>query len=92
MLLSYVIDHIYTILQSYQKTRHVANLFVLCIIIWLAYVVRTFKKFSVLNYGTTDLNESDLINLRWKDTWDFILHKRAWLQLEAIIIENVITW
>ncbi|KAJ8982025.1 hypothetical protein NQ317_007735 [Molorchus minor] len=30
---------------------------------------------SVINYGMTDLKTSTIINLRWKDTWDFIIHK-----------------
>ncbi|KAI4464671.1 dolichyl-phosphate-mannose--protein mannosyltransferase [Holotrichia oblita] len=31
--------------------------------------------FSVLSYGTIPLTTQDIINLRWKDTWDFIIHK-----------------
>ncbi|KPI94696.1 Protein O-mannosyltransferase 1, partial [Papilio xuthus] len=34
-------------------------------------------QFYNAGYGNTDLNENDLMNLRWKDTWDFILHKRG---------------
>ncbi|XP_049869520.1 protein O-mannosyltransferase 1 isoform X2 [Pectinophora gossypiella] len=77
LLLAYVIDHLYHVLQLRQKTRPVTNIFILGLVVWLAYVVITFKKFSVLNYGNTDLTENDLMNLRWKDTWDFILHKRG---------------
>ncbi|KAH9639863.1 hypothetical protein HF086_015714, partial [Spodoptera exigua] len=44
---------------------------------WLAYIIITFKKFSVLNYGNINLTENDLLNLRWKDTWDFIIHKKG---------------
>lgn len=77
LLLAYVIDHVYYVLHLHQKTRHLCHLFIVCVIVWFAYVVITFKKFTVLNYGTTNLTETDLINLRWKDTWDFILHKRG---------------
>lgn len=77
LLLSYVIDHTYFVMQLREKTRPLVNAFIICIAIWLAYVILTFKKFSVLNYGNMDLTESDLMNLRWKDTWDFILHKRG---------------
>lgn len=75
LLLAYIINHAHCVLQNYVSKR-AANLFVVCIAIWLIYVIRTYKKFTVLNYGNTDLTESDLINLRWKDTWDFILHKK----------------
>lgn len=77
LLLAYVIDHIYHILHLRDKSRPFINLFVMGLVVWLVYVVITFKKFSALNYGNIDLSENDLMNLRWKDTWDFILHKRG---------------
>lgn len=77
LLLAYVIDHVYYVLQLREKTRPYTNLFTVGLAVWFAYVVVTFKKFSVLNYGNVDLTENDLMNLRWKDTWDFILHKRG---------------
>ncbi|XP_013133962.1 PREDICTED: dolichyl-phosphate-mannose--protein mannosyltransferase 4 isoform X2 [Papilio polytes] len=77
LLLTYVIDHVYFVLQLREKTRAFTNVFIIGITVWLAYVLLTFVKFSVLSYGNTDLNENDLMNLRWKDTWDFILHKRG---------------
>ncbi|XP_053600011.1 protein O-mannosyltransferase 1 [Plodia interpunctella] len=76
LLLAFVIDHIYNLLHLREKTLKLVPVFILCVVIWLAYVVLTFKKFSVLNYGNVDMTENDLINLRWKDTWDFILHKK----------------
>ncbi|KAJ8729281.1 hypothetical protein PYW08_000862 [Mythimna loreyi] len=77
LLLSFVMDHVYYILQSREKTRPLTNIFILGVAVWLGYVVITFKKFSVLNYGNIDLTEHDLLNLRWKDTWDFIIHKKG---------------
>lgn len=77
LLLAYVIDHIYYVLLLRVKTRPFINLFIVSLVVWLAYVVITFEKFSALNYGNIDLSENDLMNLRWKDTWDFILHKRG---------------
>ncbi|KAL0894961.1 hypothetical protein ABMA27_013452 [Loxostege sticticalis] len=77
LLLAFVIDHLYYILQLREKTRPFTNLLIFCVFVWLGYVVLTFKKFSVLNYGHADLTENDLMSLRWKDTWDFILHKRV---------------
>lgn len=77
LLLSYTVDHIYYVLNMFKKTRPLTNLFIIAITVWLCYVVITFKKFSVLSYGNTDLTETDLMNLRWKDTWDFILHKKT---------------
>ncbi|KAI8428097.1 hypothetical protein MSG28_002369 [Choristoneura fumiferana] len=47
----------------WERTRPFTNLFVICVIVWLAYVVVTFKKFSVLNYGNSDLTETELMSL-----------------------------
>ncbi|XP_052747004.1 protein O-mannosyltransferase 1 [Bicyclus anynana] len=76
LLLAYVIDHIYYNIYVRESIKSLTHIFVLCIYIWLVYVIITFQKFSVLSYGNTDLAETDLLNLRWKDTWDFILHKK----------------
>lgn len=77
LLLCYVLDHLYYVIQSRERTRPLTNVFIIGVVVWLAYVIITFKKFSVLNYGTVDLTEHDLLSLRWKDTWDFILHKKG---------------
>ena len=76
LLLAHVIDHIYYVLCVRENIKSFTHIFILCITIWLAYVIITFNKFCALSYGNVDLTESDLLNLRWKDTWDFILHKK----------------
>ncbi|XP_047515164.1 protein O-mannosyltransferase 1 [Pieris napi] len=76
LLLSFVIDHLFFILHIREKTKSLIHVFIFFVVVFLAYVILTFKKFSVLSYGNTDLTETDLMNLRWKDTWDFILHKK----------------
>lgn len=45
------------------------------IIAWILFIFYVFKKFSALSYGTSALSAKDVIKLRWKDTWDFIIHK-----------------
>lgn len=76
LLLSFVVDHVFFILQFREKIKSFTHLFILLVIVFVMYVILTFKKFSVLSYGNTNLTEMDLVNLRWKDTWDFILHKK----------------
>jgi len=47
---------------------------------WLVAVLVVFRRFSVLSYGTTPLSAADILRLRWRDSWDFILHRQwAWL-------------
>ncbi|XP_063708877.1 protein O-mannosyltransferase 1 [Culicoides brevitarsis] len=74
MLLTFVIDHLHSLLA---KVRNVLYCFAydVLMVLWFIGVVFVFVKFSVLSYGTTKLSETDIVALRWKDTWDFILHK-----------------
>lgn len=75
LLLVGVLEHIYVILKKVFKTKFLLKLFLICIFCWVCFIIVVFKKFSVLSYGTTVLTASDIANLRWKDTWDFIVHK-----------------
>lgn len=75
LLLSACIEHVLAILAEVFKLRLLKYLFVLGILCWVFGVIYVFKKFSVLSYGFTDLTTEDIISLRWKDTWDFIVHK-----------------
>lgn len=72
MLLCCVADHIGVILSTTVIRR---VFFKLTIVVWMLAVVWVFIRFSVLSYGTSQLTGNDLHALRWKDTWDFILHK-----------------
>lgn len=75
LLMAALIEHIYFILRYTLKVKLLVKLFIAFIMIWLLGVLYVFKKFTVLNYGTTELTTNDILNLRWKDTWDFIVHK-----------------
>lgn len=72
LLLCCVVDHIGGLLQT-ATVRRLG--FRLAIAGWLLAVVWVFGRFAVLSYGTSQLTGSDVQALRWKDTWDFILHK-----------------
>ena len=43
--------------------------------VWLASVVYTFYRLSPLAYGVIPLTADQVKDLRWKDTWDLIVHK-----------------
>lgn len=74
LLLCFVIEHIYYILKFILRSRILVILYQCILIIWFIAVLYIFKAFSAISYGHY-LSEADIINLRWKDTWDFILHK-----------------
>jgi dolichyl-phosphate-mannose--protein O-mannosyl transferase len=44
--------------------------------IWLGSVVYTFYRLSPLAYGVVPLTADEVRDLRWKDTWDLIIHKQ----------------
>lgn len=75
LLMAALIEHIYVVLRDFLKVKVIAYLYVLLLIVWVGIVFYTFRKFCVLSYGTTPLTTTDVVNLRWKDSWDFIVHK-----------------
>lgn len=75
LLLAATLEHIYVVLNDVLKVKLAAYLFISALLVWLGVIIFIFNKFSVLSYGTTALSTNDVINLRWKETWDFIVHK-----------------
>lgn len=75
LLLCYVIEHVNVILTTILNAPKLALAYQVSVIGWLFAVFVIFYKFSALSYGRTKLSVNDVVALRWKDTWDFILHK-----------------
>lgn len=69
------IEHLYYLIGTRYRHNLLLHVLRCSTIIWLIFVIYTFKKFTVLSYGTTCLSAKDVLKLRWKDTWDFIVHK-----------------
>ena len=46
------------------------------ILAWLAACGYTFVVFSSVSYGTTPLTPAEIKEMTWRDTWDFIVHKK----------------
>uniref|UniRef100_A0A1B0CDS7 Protein O-mannosyltransferase 1 n=1 Tax=Lutzomyia longipalpis TaxID=7200 RepID=A0A1B0CDS7_LUTLO len=77
LLLCFIIEHLYILLKLFTKYSIFMHLARLVVFVWIGAVFYIFRKFAVLSYGAAKLSADDVINLRWKDTWDFILHKRT---------------
>ncbi|XP_063902721.1 protein O-mannosyltransferase 1 isoform X1 [Zophobas morio] len=75
LLLAALIEHIHYLNTHIFKVKFFNYIFILLISLWLLSIFYVFLKFTVLCYGATPLTTNDIINLRWKDTWDFIVHK-----------------
>lgn len=75
MLLCFVVEHLAIVLGRVIRSMVLLAIYKAAVVFWLCAIVWVFQQFLVLSYGTTRLTADDVIRLRWKDTWDFILHK-----------------
>lgn len=71
MLTAFIASHIQTVLTSKILRFLSASLFLL----WMGAVIQYFHEFSSLSYGLYPLNAEEVKSLKWKDTWDLIIHK-----------------
>lgn len=80
MLLCFMIEHLYDVLRQLFRSESICYYYCIAVGAWLISILYVFQRFSVLTYGLRQINgrsitADDLIALRWKDTWDFIIHK-----------------
>jgi dolichyl-phosphate-mannose-protein mannosyltransferase len=75
LLLVALIEHVYFITKNILKHKVISYAFIISVSLWVVMIFYVFNKFTVLSYGTTPLTTNDIVDLRWKDTWDFIVHK-----------------
>lgn len=75
LLLCFVVEHIDLVLRKVFANRMVTLLYRSLVGLWLLAVLFVYKRFLALSYGMTKLTAEEILDLRWKDTWDFILRK-----------------
>ncbi|XKL60713.1 hypothetical protein PGB90_007770 [Kerria lacca] len=73
LLTAAVIEHVHTLLKRHYIFK-IAYYAIICL--WILAIVWVFRKFSVISYGIIPLSAVDVIKLRWKNSWDFIIHKQ----------------
>ena len=71
MLTAYLISHAEEIISS----KYIKVFMYLTIVAWMAGVLHIFNSFSHLSFGDYPLSADEVKTLRWKDTWDLIIHK-----------------
>uniref|UniRef100_A0A8D8M8C3 Protein O-mannosyltransferase 1 n=1 Tax=Cacopsylla melanoneura TaxID=428564 RepID=A0A8D8M8C3_9HEMI len=76
LLTASLVQHLDYLVQTKLRIRLIHFLYNLLVFVWIASILFTYKKFSVLSYGTTPLSAVDIVRLKWKDSWDFIVHKQ----------------
>ena len=80
MLSAFVATHILQVAATGCKAtdtlRKWTSRFLLCLVMaWVAVAMYVFRQLSVLAYGFIPLSADDVRSLKWKDTWDLIVHK-----------------
>nr|XP_012215361.1 PREDICTED: protein O-mannosyltransferase 1 [Linepithema humile] len=75
LLTAATINHLYYLMSTHRRWSISLYILTCGTIAWTLFVIYVFKKFIVLSYGTSVLSAKDVIKLRWRDTWDFIVHK-----------------
>uniref|UniRef100_T1JMV6 Protein O-mannosyltransferase 1 n=1 Tax=Strigamia maritima TaxID=126957 RepID=T1JMV6_STRMM len=75
LLMAAMIDHLYTVVSWLFASPHYTNLFKVAVAIWVLSIIYVYTKFSVLSYGVIPLNAQEVFDLKWKESWDFIIHK-----------------
>jgi len=76
MLTAFTVSHLAHLLRRLLPPRAVTLLCTAATLVWLTAVVYVFYRFSVLSYAHLPLTAADVRGLRWKDTWDLIVHKK----------------
>ncbi|XP_017891392.1 protein O-mannosyltransferase 1 [Ceratina calcarata] len=75
LLTAATIEHLYYLIGTRCRRSLFICMLKIGTIVWIIFIIYIFKKFAVLSYGTTHLTAKEVLKLRWKDTWDFIIHK-----------------
>ena len=78
MLSAFVAAHVLQVAPKAgpDPVRKWSSRLLLCLVLaWVTVAVYVFRQLSVLAYGFIPLSADDVRSLKWKDTWDLIVHK-----------------
>lgn len=76
LLLSFIIEHLDFLVRRFLKYSYVKIAFRVAVVCWLLLVAFVYFKFLAISYGFQKLDVDELLDLRWKDTWDFVVNKK----------------
>jgi len=76
MLTSFVMSHCFSQLRRLMGGRVFVYASAALLAVWCLAALVVFNKFSVLSYAHLPLSADEVRSLRWKDTWDLIIHKK----------------
>lgn len=70
-----LVEHLYYLTRLVFARQFFNWICILVICSWMSGILMVFNKFSPLSYGTGPMNASQILDLKLRDTWDFIIHK-----------------
>ncbi len=70
LLMSALIEHIKCLIPL-----RLLNIYLIVILILISSIIYTYIKFLPLSFGLGQLTSDDVLNLKWKDSWQLIIHK-----------------
>nr|CAG4641462.1 EOG090X015P [Eurycercus lamellatus] len=70
-----LVEHIYYLTRLVFAKQFFNWMCILIICSWMSGILMVFNKFTPLSYGTGPMNASQILELKLRDTWDFIIHK-----------------
>ncbi|XP_064458655.1 protein O-mannosyltransferase 1-like [Ornithodoros turicata] len=75
ILIGVVAEHLDYLICSVARRPWLKYGYYTALGLWLVYVAYVFSKFCVFSYGTTALSAQAVLDLKWKPSWDFIIHR-----------------
>jgi len=76
MLAGYFVSHLHYLMTKFTGNKIANTIFSLGVFVWSLGAVYVFIQFSGLSYAHRALSSDDVRALRWKETWDLIIHKK----------------
>nr|CAG4647668.1 EOG090X015P [Moina brachiata] len=70
-----VVEHLYYLTRLVFARQFFNYLCVLGVCAWMMGIVFVFNKFIPLTYGMGPMNATQILDLKLRETWDFIVHK-----------------
>jgi len=75
LLTAAIVEHLSYLTRLVFARQFFNWVFVLMVLSWMSGILFMFKKFSPLSYGSGPMNASQIGELKFKESWDFIIHK-----------------
>lgn len=75
LLTAAVVEHAHYLTRLLLAKPWARRVFQAAVLVWMAAVLAVFQAFLPLCYGTGPLSAQNVLDLKLRETWDFIIHK-----------------